>query len=999
MEEEKSSRLDSQDDSFLSEADLTNQLRDKIRGQAHRLRSLEHYRMLCEQRIQELYPNHPIPITKSHFGTLPPEIQELNLAKDKIFRLENQISQQNLDTEDSQDLKDYTLLLEKYNDLLRDKRDIEESLRAEMLNCEEQRTYIEYLKQSAEGTEDFEGFSIDPKASGGFNSSRGRIDENKRECMRFKHTIMDLESQIKRMQGNLRGKDSEVENLVKERHELDNHLRQAADALQIAEEEVAKLENDKATLMDYVEMHSMKEKEMERELNDLSRYFEEMKIDFHETLAKLESLQKVKGMIEEESEGIKNELSKSLQTTSSQQSFIENLKKIASDKEALVKIAKEEKLDAEIKIEKLQANIDSLSESLTNTQLSAKKLQEIVDSISQQESKKIEKVTESLKFELNSVQGDLDIERKYRSELERMRELDIRQIQDFKSKILDLQTKCEIFDNLKKSRNDYEYSKKIDLSRISKLEEEINYLQETCREIQHREATKEQMLNDLKIQNSNLNSELEEVYSENDNLRMELSKYSKEAEVFAAKFQHLNEFCESLENDKIELEELLQLEKQNSKLLKEQTLNDKSKIEDMQRSLHEHSTSIEKHEKISQEQELENKTLKQQFKSSEREVEGEKQSKLKLLAEVRDLSGKIENRDREMDKLNNEIANCCKLISAFCGKCTISYNDYRSCLSTRYKEYLDTWKEGHGSHIENIKSWISSTIEEIQLISKFLFQSNIDLKSSLSELSAAQSRFQESNSGEVIYKQHALKLKEELDEVYQKYEILLEQSQEEINTYKREASTLKNEIYAQNNERISLTEALKSSLHENQCLKTGSFSSRVNLRLSEERNSLLQSTKSLNLSQNASTGKIKTTPMSRSTKIFQTTELLTLSNQIFKFKNELERTEKNKSYLESELSRLGLGADPATTESEQHKNLVQQLESYKKQIRFLNNSIQDLQDELERAEEIQKSQEIDREKARKNMICRLNHDPNTCPLLHSNYYDSNATTKNRSQYS
>ena len=53
-------------ESNYSDNDLTSQLREKIRAQAQRLRGLEQYRILCEQRIQEISPGHPLPIRQEH---------------------------------------------------------------------------------------------------------------------------------------------------------------------------------------------------------------------------------------------------------------------------------------------------------------------------------------------------------------------------------------------------------------------------------------------------------------------------------------------------------------------------------------------------------------------------------------------------------------------------------------------------------------------------------------------------------------------------------------------------------------------------------------------------------------------------------------------------------------------------------------------------------------------------------------------------------------------
>ena len=146
MEDLKKSKEDSE--SCYSDTDLTSQMREKIRAQASRLRSLEQYRLLCEQRIQELSPGHTLPIKPEHLGSSSPS-SELSQARNKIVQLESLLDKSHKSHKGNDD-EDYNDLLDKYNSLIKDKTDLEASLRAEMLTCEEQRTYIEVLKQAIE---------------------------------------------------------------------------------------------------------------------------------------------------------------------------------------------------------------------------------------------------------------------------------------------------------------------------------------------------------------------------------------------------------------------------------------------------------------------------------------------------------------------------------------------------------------------------------------------------------------------------------------------------------------------------------------------------------------------------------------------------------------------------------------------------------------------------------------------------------------------------------
>ena len=59
-----------------------SQLEYKIRDQAKRLSELEKYKYLCERRIKQLNPNHPLPLTE--------EILEIPIQKDEIIDIEEQ---------------------------------------------------------------------------------------------------------------------------------------------------------------------------------------------------------------------------------------------------------------------------------------------------------------------------------------------------------------------------------------------------------------------------------------------------------------------------------------------------------------------------------------------------------------------------------------------------------------------------------------------------------------------------------------------------------------------------------------------------------------------------------------------------------------------------------------------------------------------------------------------------------------------------------------------
>lgn len=58
----------SQEKTSANNENFVTQLTEKIRKQANILQEQENYKMLCEKRILELCPNHPLPIQPSHLG-------------------------------------------------------------------------------------------------------------------------------------------------------------------------------------------------------------------------------------------------------------------------------------------------------------------------------------------------------------------------------------------------------------------------------------------------------------------------------------------------------------------------------------------------------------------------------------------------------------------------------------------------------------------------------------------------------------------------------------------------------------------------------------------------------------------------------------------------------------------------------------------------------------------------------------------------------------------
>eukprot|EP00826_Nyctotherus_ovalis_P016554 TRINITY_DN14798_c0_g1_i2.p1 TRINITY_DN14798_c0_g1~~TRINITY_DN14798_c0_g1_i2.p1 ORF type:complete len:185 (+),score=54.56 TRINITY_DN14798_c0_g1_i2:57-611(+) len=138
--------------------DFVRQLMEKARIQARQLHEKEEYVILCERRILELYPEHPLPVVEGHIGEVSKELLQAQLLIKELGELKKKLARKSKDLEkykklnkelqdkieqlaaSSQSTEDS--LTEQLNKLLKEKQAIEASLRAEILVNEEQRSHI-----------------------------------------------------------------------------------------------------------------------------------------------------------------------------------------------------------------------------------------------------------------------------------------------------------------------------------------------------------------------------------------------------------------------------------------------------------------------------------------------------------------------------------------------------------------------------------------------------------------------------------------------------------------------------------------------------------------------------------------------------------------------------------------------------------------------------------------------------------------------------------------
>ena len=137
----------------------SSNLQSKIREQAKRLNSMQDYINLLEKKIKIYNPNQKFPITKQNLNNPnAPEISYQDLIKkysslqqkyNELYELSRQKSNSkiNINTNENEDIE-YT---EEYvKKLKKEKEEILSQLKQEIINNDEQRNYIEILKQALE---------------------------------------------------------------------------------------------------------------------------------------------------------------------------------------------------------------------------------------------------------------------------------------------------------------------------------------------------------------------------------------------------------------------------------------------------------------------------------------------------------------------------------------------------------------------------------------------------------------------------------------------------------------------------------------------------------------------------------------------------------------------------------------------------------------------------------------------------------------------------------
>jgi len=151
--------------------ELVQSLKEKVRQQARRLSALEQYRLLCEQRVKELSPDHPLPVSPEHMGVPSSLAMQLHRALQQVERLQ----------------QEHTPTFGGEQQLMQERTELEAQLRSEVLHSEEQRALIESLKQALETR--VGKVANDASLLAAFTQAQAEADQSKREAARLQAAL------------------------------------------------------------------------------------------------------------------------------------------------------------------------------------------------------------------------------------------------------------------------------------------------------------------------------------------------------------------------------------------------------------------------------------------------------------------------------------------------------------------------------------------------------------------------------------------------------------------------------------------------------------------------------------------------------------------------------------------------------------------------------------------------------------------------------------------
>lgn len=751
----------------LNSGDILSQLKEKIKLQAQRIRYLENYKLLCEERLIELCPTHSLPVQPEHIGSGGPSIsQELLNTRQKIAKLEQQLSQTaELVPSPSNSVtynklhELYTLLHQKFNATVKEKNELEETLRNEVISSEEQRAYIEVLKQAIEIRVEALGLKgLRPEEFAEFSQMRISVDESRRETSRITTRVSDYEAQIRSLTESLKIKTDEWAEASNDRDILTEQLHQAAEALQFAEEEVQKLEEEKMSLIEYVDRQTKIEEKLNSENKELKTKVASLQEENRKIGKNLNGVNDENRKIFEELETVKNEYNrndKMLKDT--QQSFI-NLKARAEEKDRSIHKYKEENNNLSIQNTGLQAENITLSDNLAKLEQELRVTKSLLENLQSED----ERVKENLVQVKNSAQS-------LQEEKLRLEKVNFETHHRLQEVTKDSEEITVKFNNSQKT--------------LQSTSAELENFKNQLRIAADKEEATNHLLQEVKKQSQKFQAELDNLVKVQQATSQELRTVRGENEENKSKLLSLGKEKESIEGKLREYSSMLDSESQNLRLVQNENQDLIYKIDELNRSCvlaNETCQDTEDQWKISQ-REIEN--LSEMLQRTHQDLEDEKYQRVGQYEELCRAKNENERIKREIVAVKEHLELACRAARGITSHLS-------PMNSAAFKDYaLSFCDKGNESSLHR---WIESLIKELtETTQKYTetLQSQDALKHKNSLL---QKDYEKLNSDNLSLKNKELLIKNQVESNSKENVTIRESFKAQLNTLQQEIITLRN---------------------------------------------------------------------------------------------------------------------------------------------------------------------------------------------------------------
>lgn len=752
----------------VDSSELLLQLREKLKTQAQRIRSLESYKVLCEERLTELFPSHPLPVLPEHIGSGGVSAsQELLNCRQKIAKLEQQVSQtselvpgpsSSVTYNKLHEL--YTLLHQKYNSMLKEKSELEDSLRNEVLASEEQRAYIEVLKQAIEVKTESLGLSgIKPNEFAEYSHMRISTEESRRESNKLTVKISDYEAQIKSLMESMKTKHEECKDLIFERDELTDQLHQAAEALQYAEEEVQKLEEEKNNLIDYVDTQNKIEHSLRNEIKELLGKLNFVQDEGRKKDRNIGEISEENRKIILELEGVKSENFRNEKTLKETQQSLANLKARVEEKEQSLQKYKEEHNSMLIQNSSLQAINEAIGESLTRAEETSRLNKSDLDQTRIEEDRARETISQLRGHSQQLQEEKGKFEKKY------------------------LEADCTVQELTAQLKVTTEKAKSLE-SVLASTSADLESLTKLYQSLQDSEETHLQTISESKRHSSHIQTELESLLKQYQNSQQELLSTTENYEQGRIKIKSLNSENNANHLKILELNTLLESERSAFRRLEEENNYLVQRIQKLENELEVNTETLlcREQECSNYQKDLEN--LTHIVSQGQNEIIEEKYQIAQKDKEVSMAKLEIERVQKENVQLKEAYEAACRPAQCFSSMLSVRN-------SAKFKEIALNFID-HGNY--NLDKWVEAATKELQELTSKLSES-LQLSDSLQHKNQLLSQDLDLKSQEQTgFKSKELMLKSQIENSSQEVSYLRESLRSQVNSLQQEILTLRNTL-------------------------------------------------------------------------------------------------------------------------------------------------------------------------------------------------------------